>query len=460
MLLLLTSNFVEHRLGTLITKHYAPMEISKRIVFTICFMIVSGTQSTSALALPTSMTIYVLSSAGSKMDSVARRFADYLQRTKGITAQIYNGGIAQVSNGGVRNVAHGPTMQLALNSANDGSNLIITLKSNLDVAKASEVIGTLASAAAPDGIATYDLFVPAGAMTKISEELRTVLRSAVSDPTFGTALAALDASPAAPSSTVVSAQAQSDAARQSLINREAELDRQIAQGQANLERARAEDRAALLSGIGAIAGALAAQNKNAPPQRNVDIATSPPQANTVASCNQEIRSIQSTSGSLLVMNQRQKSLFEGRCASHPEASVYVNNATRSIAEIQAQGQSAGSANSSSSRASISESNDRKIWVGEVTSNCVRYQALPRKNDSTTQWFEFENGCNEAVHVYYSDQPSGIIGTMSDLKSHGKSKSWFLTTTISEIRNVVACRASEMGKTVYLDKTVLRCFRYQ
>ena len=62
-----------------------------------------------------------------------------------------------------------------------------------------------------------------------------------------------------------------------------------------------------------------------------------------AQCMERIKAIHrdlptsgATSAELIDINRRQKALFQGECASHPQASSYVSNADEAIATFQAQ----------------------------------------------------------------------------------------------------------------------------
>lgn len=225
----------------------------------------------------------------------------------------------------------------------------------------------------------------------------------------------------------------------SQATKEAEMDKQIVEGQANLERARAEDRAALAAGLGQIASAMANRNSAPTPQRNV--AAAPSATNSDDTCIEELKGIHASSRSLLEMNQRQKALFEGRCSNHRNAASLIRSANNTIALEQG-----GSKTIPATRASM----EKQPTVAERTSttqnssggtsvykhpdtgaDCVTPAQSTQRDSQDLRTVAFQNICSKSFAIFVTFNNTG----------KGSATSIYAGTPSKPTRNSVLCKIS-------------------
>ena len=102
--------------------------------------------------------------------------------------------------------------------------------------------------------------------------------------------------------------------------------------------------------------------------------------------------------------------------------------------------------------------NRRIYDGLVTDNCVRY--MPLNRTSNQAWFAFENGCNETIHVHYNEAGAKrYFGSLMILKAGRSNKSWYLYEKYNGV-NYIACKAKINGKDVHLDEDTKSCYYYK
>ena len=188
---------------------------------------------------------------------------------------------------------------------------------------------------------------------------------------------------------------------------------------------------------------------------------------------------------LYAASRAQKELFEGDCASHPQASSYVSSGEAGMREWGDKCEQAGGGTDCSgsgpvqASSSLSQSNSRELGQssaapsfssdsdsdtsslpkgvivdGKVTELCVKYK--PLQVDGVASWFQFTNGCNEAIFISHGNAGSNYLGSRSELRAGESTKSWYLNTKYNGVR-YIACKAKINGKDVRLDKKSGQCY---
>jgi tripartite-type tricarboxylate transporter receptor subunit TctC len=184
---------------------------------------------------------------------------------------------------------------------------------------------------------------------------------------------------------------------------------------------------------------------------------------------------------LIQSNQYQVDLFSGECAAHPEAATYVAAGKKGVGEWRdACQQKSGNANcdpapsaaASNTAASVGTSNTRASnnannsasgaetaieWAGDMTQLCIVFKARPRSRDSTIQWYDMTNRCNEVIMLHISDGPTAYYGSAMELRPNQTDSSWWAIKNRSDI-NFIACRDKTINdEKVHFDHKQLGCY---